>query len=193
MARVVVVEDNPTMREGIEQMLLRLGHEVRVAPDGAHALAVCREGPTDLVITDYKMEGMNGLELLETLRKQPFPGRPDVMLITAFGTIDIAVDAMKAGAVDFISKPFDPDEFKVKVERSLKTRDLRQERDALKAETEYLREEVEHHFGEIVGRSAPMRLSKALLGHADIATTEIYTHVSPATIAEEFRKSHPRA
>jgi len=157
MARILVVEDNPTMREGLEQMLLRAGHEVTTAVDGPAALAVCREQAMDLVITDFKMEGMTGLELLESLRKQAFPGDPDVVLITAYGTIDIAVDAMQRGAVDFITKPFDTDEFKVKVEKALRTRELMRERDAFKAEAEYLREEVEQHFGEIVGRSTSMR------------------------------------
>ncbi len=157
MARILIVEDNPTMREGLEAMLDRAGHDVSVAPDGSHALSVCREEPIDLVITDFKMEGMTGLDLLDALRKQPFPGDPEVMLITAYGTIDIAVDAMKLGAVDFITKPFDSDEFKVKVERALKTREIKKERDAFRAETEYLREEVEHHFGEIVGSSEAMQ------------------------------------
>lgn len=156
MARILIVEDNPTMREGLEAMLERAGHDVTVAPDGAHALSVCRDGPMDMIITDFKMEGMTGLELLDAIRKQPFPGDPEVMLITAYGTIDIAVDAMKMGAVDFITKPFDSDEFKVKVERALRTREIKKERDAFRAETEYLREEVEHHFGEIVGSSETM-------------------------------------
>ncbi|HUP00219.1 MAG TPA: sigma-54 dependent transcriptional regulator [Gemmatimonadota bacterium] len=157
MARILIVEDNPTMREGLEQMLSRGGHDVIVAPDGEHALGVCRSQPIDLVITDFRMEGMNGVELLGALRRNSIPADPEVILITAFGTIDIAVEAMKQGAVDFITKPFDSDEFKVKVERALKTRDLKRERDAFKAETEYLRGEVEHHFGEIVGRSSAMR------------------------------------
>jgi DNA-binding NtrC family response regulator len=157
MARILVVEDNPTMRDGLEQMLTRVGHDVVSAGGGAEALAACRGQPTDLVITDFKMEGMTGLELIEAMRKQDLPGDPDVVLITAYGTIDIAVDAMKRGAADFITKPFDPDEFKVKIEKALRTRQLKRERDAFKAEAEYLREEVEHHFGEIVGRSQSMR------------------------------------
>jgi len=157
VARIVIVEDNPTMREGLKAMLERTGHDVTVAPEANHALTRLREEPTDLVITDYKMDGMTGLELLDAVRKQAFPGEPEVMLITAYGTIDIAVEAMKHGAVDFITKPFDTDEFRVKVDRALRTRDLKRERDQFKAETEYLREEVEHHFGEIVGQSSAMQ------------------------------------
>ena len=157
MARILIVEDNPTMREGLEQMLGRAGHQVAVAPDADHALALSQDQAFDLVITDYKMDGMTGLELLDAIRQGRAAGQPDVMLITAFGTIDIAVEAMRRGATDFITKPFDTDELKVKVNRALETRDLRRERDQLRAETEYLREEVEHHFGDIVGVSSSMR------------------------------------
>ncbi|MDX1622439.1 MAG: sigma-54 dependent transcriptional regulator [Gemmatimonadota bacterium] len=181
MARILIVEDNPTMREGLQQMLDRAGHGVAVAPDGDHALSVCREEATDLVITDYKMEGMNGIEVLEALRKQSFPGDPDVMLITAYGTIDIAVEAMKNGAVDFITKPFDTDEFRIKVQNALRAREIRRERDALRAETEYLREEVEHHFGEIVGASDAMQEIFASIRKVASADTSVYIYGESGT------------
>ena len=181
MARVLIVEDNPTMRDGLEQMLARAGHDVTAAADAAEALAACREQPMDLVITDFKMEGMTGLELLDSIRKQSFPGDPDVILITAYGTIDIAVEAMKRGAVDFISKPFDPDEFKVKVEKALRTRQLKRERDAFKAEAEYLREEVEHHFGEIVGLSSAMKEIFAAVRKVAETNSSVYIYGESGT------------
>jgi two-component system response regulator HydG len=180
-ARVLVVEDNPTVREGIEQVLSRVGHDVTAVPDGEAALKLCREETFDLVITDFKMEGMNGLQLLESIREEPTPGDPEVMLITAYGTIDIAVDAMKMGAVDFITKPFDPGEFKVKVEKALETRDLKRERDALKAQAEYLREEVEHHFGEIIGRSPAMRDIYDSIRKVAEATSSVYVYGESGT------------
>jgi two-component system, NtrC family, response regulator HydG len=196
MARILVVEDNATMREGLEQMLLRAGHEVTTAMDGPGALATCREQPIDLVITDFKMEGMTGLELLESLRKQAFPGDPDVVLITAYGTIDIAVDAMQRGAVDFITKPFDTDEFKVKVDKALRTRELKRERDAFKAEAEYLREEVEHHFGEIVGRSGSMRGIFESIRKVAETTSSVYIYGESGTgkelIARAIHRESPR-
>ena len=180
MARVLVVEDNPTVRDGIEQVLRRAGHDVAAVADANAALARCREESFDLVITDFKMEGMNGLQLLEAIKKQPVPGDPEVMLITAYGTIDIAVEAMKLGAVDFITKPFDPNEFRVKVEKALETRDLKRERDAFKAQAEYLREEVEHHFGEIVGRSEAMRgIYESIRKVADLANLSNDTPAGP--------------
>ncbi|MGH7565359.1 MAG: sigma-54-dependent transcriptional regulator [Gemmatimonadota bacterium] len=181
MTRVLIVEDNPTVRDGLEQILRRAGHEVVAVSDGATALERCQEEPFDLVITDFKMEGMNGLQLLESLRQKPVPGDPEVMLITAYGTIDIAVEAMKLGAVDFITKPFDPNEFKVKVEKALNTRALKRERDAFKAQAEYLREEVEHHFGEIVGRSAAMRGIYESIRKVAEATSSVYVYGESGT------------
>ncbi|CAN5880490.1 sigma-54 dependent transcriptional regulator [soil metagenome] len=180
-ARVLVVEDNPTVRDGMEQILRRAGHEVIAVSDGAAALDRCREGPVDLVVTDFKMEGMNGLQLLESLRKEPVAGDPEVMLITAYGTIDIAVEAMKLGAVDFLTKPFDTNEFRVKVEKALKTRDLKRERDAFKAQAEYLREEVEHHFGEIVGKSTAMRAIYESIRKVAEANSSVYIYGESGT------------
>jgi two-component system response regulator HydG len=197
MARILVVEDNPTMRDGLEQLLARVGHDVVSATGGDEALAACRERPTDLVITDFKMEGMTGLELIETMRKQDFPGDPDLVLITAYGTIDIAVDAMKRGAVDFITKPFDPDEFKVKIEKALRTRQLKRERDAFKAETEYLRGEVDHHFGEIIGRSQSMLDIFESIRKVAETSSSVYIYGESGTgkelIARAIHRHSPRA
>jgi two-component system response regulator HydG len=180
-ARILIVEDNPTVRDGMEQILRKAGHEVIAVSEGAIALERCQEGPVDLVVTDFKMEGMNGLQLLESLRHQPVPGDPEVMLITAYGTIDIAVEAMKLGAVDFLTKPFDTNEFRVKVEKALKTRDLKRERDAFKAQAEYLREEVEHHFGEIVGRSEAMRGIYESIRKVAEANSSVYVYGESGT------------
>ncbi|CAN5202973.1 sigma-54 dependent transcriptional regulator [soil metagenome] len=196
MANILVVEDNPTMREGLEQMLSRAGHQVVVAPNGEHALGACRSQPIDLVITDFKMDGMNGLELLGAIRGERLASDPEIMLITAFGTIDIAVEAMKQGAVDFITKPFDSDEFKVKVERSLRTRELKRERDAFKAETEYLRGEAEHHFGEIVGRSPAMRKIFDSIRKIAETSSSVYVYGESGTgkelIARAIHRESPR-
>jgi two-component system response regulator HydG len=196
VARIVVVEDNPTMREGLEAMLTRAGHDVSVAPNGDHALALCRERATDLVITDFKMDGMSGIDVLDALRGQPYPGQPEVMLITAFGTIDIAVEAMKRGAIDFITKPFDTAEFGVKVDRALATRAIKRERDALRAETEYLREEVEHHFGEIIGSSGSMRKIFDSVRKISETSSSVYIYGESGTgkelVARAIHRESPR-
>ncbi len=184
------------MREGLEAMLTRAGHDVAVAPNGEHALALCRERATDLVITDFKMDGMSGIDVLDALRGQPYPGQPEVMLITAFGTIDIAVEAMKRGAVDFITKPFDTAEFGVKVDRALATRAIKRERDALRAETEYLRGEVEHHFGEIIGSSGSMQKIFDSVRKISETSSSVYIYGESGTgkelVARAIHRESPR-
>ena len=117
-ARVLVVDDEPSIRTVLKAHLTRDGFDVAVASDGAEAVAALGATPYDLVISDLKMPGMSGLELLAwCIREQP--GLP-VILITAHGTIDAAVEALKLGAQDFITKPFDLDELKHSVEKALR-------------------------------------------------------------------------
>ena len=157
MSRILVVEDNETMRTGVALVVERMGHETVAVSGGSEGLARLREGAFDLVITDYRMEGMDGLAVLEAVRRE----RPetDVVLITAHGTVEIAVEAMKQGAVDFIAKPFPPDELRLRVEKALAFREARQARERLDEENRYLREEIggRYNFGEMVGRSAQMQ------------------------------------
>lgn len=157
MSRVLVIEDNETMRSGVALVMERMGHEAVEAASGPEGLDRLQEQAFDLVITDYKMEEMNGLEVLQTVRRE----RPDtdVVLITAYGTIEIAVEAMKMGAVDFITKPFPPDALRLKVEKVLEHRETRKARERLDEENRYLREEIggRYNFGEMVGESSRMQ------------------------------------
>ena len=157
MSRVLVIEDNETMRSGVALVMERMGHEAVEAASGPEGLDRLQEQAYDLVITDYKMEEMNGLEVLQTVRRE----RPDtdVVLITAYGTIEIAVEAMKMGAVDFITKPFPPDALRLKVEKVLEHRETRKARERLDEENRYLREEIggRYNFGEMVGESSRMQ------------------------------------
>src|SRR6266446_3047575 len=117
MAQLLVIEDNATMREGITQILNRAGHEVKAARGGREGIELFRESAPDFVITDLKMEDMDGVEVLRQIRE----ASPEalVMIITAFGTIEVAVEAMKMGAFDFITKPFPPDLLRLKVAAAL--------------------------------------------------------------------------
>jgi two-component system response regulator HydG len=139
--KILVIEDDDTMREGLVRTLKRMGHTVAEADNGTQGSALLESGPFDLVIADYKLEGMNGLELIEKA-KAIDPGL-DVILITAFGTIDIAVEAIKKGATDFIAKPFALDEFRHRVEQALHSRSLRRDNVQLKEENLLLRLELE--------------------------------------------------
>ena len=157
MSRVLIVDDNETMRSGITLVVERMGHEAIAAGSGPEGLARLKEQPFDLVVTDYRMEEMNGIEVLEAVKEQ-FPDT-DVIIITAYGTIEIAVEAMKKGAVDFITKPFPPEALRLKVDKVMEYRAARQERERLGEENRYLREEIggRFNFGEIVGQSTPMQ------------------------------------
>ena len=157
MSAILIIEDNDTMREGLVQLLEKAGHCVMGVPRGHLGLDLCKKQSFDLVITDYRMEGMNGLEVTRAVKA--LNEGIDVVLITAYGTIDMAVEAMKLGAADFISKPFSPDEFKLKIGRILKVRQTEADNRRLGEENEYLREQIEIHynFGEIIGHSKPMQ------------------------------------
>jgi two-component system response regulator HydG len=154
--RILVVEDNDTMREGMVAVLQKEGYTVDEAPEGAAALARLERKPADLVITDHRMAGMDGLDLLERIRAR-WPGT-EVVLITAFGTIELAVNAMKTGAWDFITKPFSTDALKLKADRVFTVVSERRSASRLRNENQYLREEVDSRFGDgaIIGRSPGM-------------------------------------
>ncbi len=117
--RVLVVDDEPSIRKVLQAQLVRDGLDVDTAADGAEAITALGETPYDLVISDLKMPAVGGLELLAHVRQQ-FPGLP-VILITAHGTVDSAVEALKLGAHDYITKPFDADELHAAVEKALRT------------------------------------------------------------------------
>ena len=158
MASVLIIDDHDSIREGLELLLRRRGHRTSSAEDGESGLELLQEEGADLVITDLKMVKMDGLEVLQQVREMS----PDseVMVITAFGSIEEAVAAMKQGAIDFITKPFSSEEFGVKVDRILNDRAerlrLRRENETLRVENAYLREVAEARYGEMVGASPPM-------------------------------------
>ena len=106
--RILLVEDDETFRSLVQTILEDDGHEVRTASDGLKGLNLIRRESFDLVVTDLKMPGKSGMELFRESRLDPDP--PLFIFLTAFGRIDEAVDAMKEGAVDFLTKPLaDPE------------------------------------------------------------------------------------
>ena len=156
MHSVLVIEDNRTMREGLEISLKQIGLDVCSFEHGDAALEQLEKKNYALLVTDYKLPGMDGLEVFQRARKL-CPGI-DMILITAFGSVDLAVEAMKLGAADFLTKPFSADELKVKVQKTLAARDARVENIRLAEENELLRSEVAEAggYGELVGKSEAM-------------------------------------
>ncbi len=130
MANLLIVDDEPGMRQLLSHVFGRAGHAVRAAEDGAKALALLRAEPADLIVSDVKMPDMNGIELLRRLRE--FLPDAGVVMMTAFATVETAREAFKLGADDFIQKPFDVDELKLIVEKALERLRLLQENRAFK-------------------------------------------------------------
>ena len=116
--RLLIVDDEPSIRKVLQAHLQRAGHEVDTAVDGGQAIAKLGEQLYHAVVTDLKMPGIGGLELLHWVR-QNYPGLP-VVVITAHGTVDTAVEALKLGAHDYVTKPFDRDELLLILEKALK-------------------------------------------------------------------------
>jgi len=163
MAQILIIDDHDSMREGLELLLRRRGHRTLSADGGQRGMEVLEESGADLVITDLKMAGMDGMKVLKRVREE-YP-EVDVLVITGYGTIETAVEAMKLGATDFLTKPFSSEEFAIKVERLVQSREeherLRRENRSLRVENTCLREgleaEKEVRYGDIVGESEAMR------------------------------------
>jgi two-component system response regulator HydG len=154
MANVLIIDDNDTLREGLAAVVRRMGHKVCACASGAEALAAFARSPADFVITDLKMAGMDGLEVLRRIRELD-PDCP-TLLVTAYGTVEAAVEAMKLGAMDFLTKPFPPEVVRLKVERALELRAARRLSERLQLENERLRSEDEVRYRELVGSTEVM-------------------------------------
>ena len=147
---ILVVEDERPQREMLRDFLIKEGYRVTEAPDGETAVDRIRSAPIDLALVDYRMPGMSGRDVLEQARR--IDPQIDIVMMTAYGTIDTAVDAMKAGACDYLTKPIDLDELLLIMERIA-------ERHTLLRENEMLREELKQQSdfsGDLIHRSRQM-------------------------------------
>jgi len=124
MNKILIVDDELNMRLVLTAMLKKEGYEIASAADGSEALSILKSGPIDAVITDLKMPNVDGMELLDHMNDK-HPAIP-VIIITAHGTVATAVEALKKGALDYITKPFDLDELKNVISKAMKTRTLKE-------------------------------------------------------------------
>ena len=145
-ATVLIVEDNDAMRDLLEEELTDAGHNVLAAPDGHAGLERVRAEPVDVVITDLRMPGLDGFDLIRDIKATA--ESPHVIMITAFGSIETAIKAVKLGAYDYITKPFEIEELLLVVDKALGERDLRQQVKRLQREVE-----GQYKFDNIIGRS----------------------------------------
>src|SRR5216684_1563276 len=155
MPRVLIIDDHDTMREGMCVTVQKSGSDAFGVRSGPEGLAAYRKSRFDLVITDLKMEQMDGIEVVRQLKQID----PDavVMVVTGFGTIETAVAAMQQGAYDFITKPFTPDVLRAKVEQGLQIAGIRLQLQRVSAHNEILSGDAAAAAGSMVGRSEPIQ------------------------------------
>jgi len=148
-AKILIIDDDNSLRRVLEYNLQEEGYEVQAASSGEEGLYLFGQSQPNLVITDMKMSGMDGLMVLKSIKERA----PDAMviIITAFGTVDVAVEAMKSGAYDYITKPFNREELKLTVSKALQFCGLTEENKRLKSE---LADKAD--FRTIVGTSKEM-------------------------------------
>lgn len=169
--RVLIVDDEPGLRHTVTMILEAEDYEVQVASDGEEALVRAADFQPEIILCDVRMPRMPGLEFLERYRETD--GKALFIVMTAYGSIEMAIDAMKKGAYDYLPKPFSADQLLLTLKKA-------EERETLRREVHRLRDQVriENRFGEIVSRAPAMR--RALEVAAKVAR-----HPSPVLITGE--------
>lgn len=152
---IIIIEDNNTMRMGIEETLRRENYNIVSFDNGISALNHFKKYPSELAIIDLKMEPMNGIELLEKIKQ--INSQTEVLMISAYGTVEDAVKAMHLGAADFMTKPFSPDELRIRVKKIYEKILNSQKIEVLIEQNKLLETELSKGYEEIIGNSAPMQ------------------------------------
>lgn len=172
--RILVVDDDENLRWILQTQLEDMGYEAATAADGMQALEAIEQSPPSLVLTDLKMPGLSGMELLDRIRKE-YPELP-VVIVTAFGTIQSAVHAMRAGAYDYLTKPIDFEELGLVVDRVL-------EHFRLVAEVRSLRTSLDRKYGfeNIIGHSESLLTVLETAARAAQSESTILIHAETGT------------
>jgi two-component system response regulator AtoC len=169
MRRVLVVDDEENIRLVLRTLLRKHGYDVEVADSGESALVLVDSFGPDVILTDVRMPKMGGLDLLATLKAKQYPAT--VIVMSAYGNIDLALEAMKAGAYDYVGKPFKPDEIVLALKKA-------EERETLRRENRALREQIrqESQFESILAKSPQMvEIFRTISKIADFKTTVLIT------------------
>ncbi len=182
MPSILVIDDKDSMRTMLSQALLEEGYQVDTAGNGKKALELAKFKNYDLAITDLKMPDVDGLQVLDGLKE--IDSDISVIIMTAYGTVESAVSAMKSGAFDFVTKPFDPDHLAVIVERALENR-------RLIAENSLLREELAQTLGfsEIIGQNEKMKDVSRLITKVAGSDTSVLLQGESGTGKELFARA----
>src|SRR5450432_1327114 len=165
MRRVLVVDDEENIRLVLRTLLRKHGYEVEIAESGEAALTMVDSFGPDVILTDVRMPKMGGLDLLATLRAKQ--NMATVIVMSAYGNVDLALEAMKAGAYDYVGKPFKPDEIVLALKKAEERESLRRENAALKSQIR-----SESQFESILAKSASMQeIFRTITKIADFKTT----------------------
>src|SRR2546427_1323115 len=190
VSRILVIDDDQGVRETVQRMLRAAGYTVQTAESGEDGLALARGGAFDVILSDMRMPGISGIEVLRRLRER----RVDTAFIvmTAFGTVDTAVEAMKLGAVDFVQKPFFRDELLMRVLAAADRRQLARQVDLLQRQIG-----GSDTLAALVGESEPMQRLKALIARAAAANGTVLitgeTGTGKELVARAIHTESPRA
>jgi len=182
MPSILVIDDKESMRQMLAKTLESEGFEVDTARDGEGGLDKAKEKRFDLILTDLKLPRMDGLEVLSSIKD--LDPEVAVIVMTAYGTIETAVQAIKQGAFDFLTKPFDVDHLHVLIQRALENR-------RLLAENVLLREELAHNLGftEIIGKSEKMKEVTRLVKKVAYSDTTVLLLGESGTGKELFARA----
>ncbi|MDM8522386.1 sigma-54 dependent transcriptional regulator [Desulfococcaceae bacterium HSG8] len=150
--RILVVDDEAPMRESLKDWLMEDGYEVGLAGSGKEAIVMSLERTWEVILLDLKMPGMDGLETLKRLKGEDVKTDAEILVMTAYASIDTAVQAMKEGAFDYLVKPFDPDEIEMQIKRIIAHKDLIQQNILLRQKLE-----EKTQCDEIIGKSDAMQ------------------------------------
>ena len=187
MRRVLVVDDEENLRLVLRTLLKKHGYEVEVADSGESALAALDSFDPDVILTDVRMPRMGGLDLLSALKAKQHPAT--VIVMSAYGNVDLAIEAMKAGAYDYVGKPFKPDEIVLALRKA-------DEREALRRENRALKEQIhkDSQFESILAKSREMlEIFRTIAKIADFKTTVLVTGESGTGKELVARAIHARS
>ena len=187
MRRILVVDDEENIRLVLRTLLKKHGYEVEVADSGEAALAALDSFDPDVILTDVRMPRMDGLDLLGTLKAKQHPAT--VIVMSAYGNVDLAIEAMKAGAYDYVGKPFKPDEIVLALRKA-------EERETLRRENRALKEQIQkdNQFESILAKSREMLdIFRTVAKIAEFKTTVLITGESGTGKELVARAIHARS
>src|SRR5918995_495240 len=169
MSRILVIDDDPGVRDSMERTLRTAGYHVEAAATGEEGFELAKAGAFDVILSDMRMPGISGLDILRQLRDIRVDSA--FIIMTGFGTVDTAVEAMKLGAVDFVQKPFFRDELLMRVRSATERRQLARQVDLLQRQVE-----PPGSLSALIGTSPPMlRVKELITRAASVAGTVLIT------------------